>query len=627
MKGLFILFIVFITINTVFSQAPNQFKYQAVLRDASGNIIANQPKTVVVDILQGSISGTSIFTENHHAITSAHGIINLNIGAVNSTGIAAIDWANNSYFIKITVDNVEMGTSQLLSVPYALYAKTTETVNYNNITNKPNLFSGIYADLTNIPTFATIATSGSYNDLLNKPILFSGKYEDLLNIPIFAKVATSGSYNDLTDKPEIDGSNTKIIAGTNTKITGNGTTENPYVINSIVSMSQEARDTLSAIEGYMIYNTTTHKPNYYNGIEWMNLDKTSAATMEPKQDLQIGAYYYGGWAGLSYLAGDVTEPWAVNAPRALTQRMIDEFPEREPIWGWRDDAQEIMEQQIDLAANNGISHFTFCWYWSDNAAAINEEAIRNNSRNTALELFLKAKNSHRMKFSLLIANHQGNEIIGTQNWIDLGKYLMPYLKHSQYLTVDGKPLITIFSTNTSDKDGLTAMQELALKEGLPGVAIAANNFYSSGGLDYGYTHRTNYNCIPPNDTNSKKHYYEELVTFNKSCWQWNGITQKQTYIPLVMAGWDKRPWEGPDGYGNKPEECYYLNCSPQKFSNLLKDAITWMDNNPTKTTKERIIIIFAWNEFGEGGFIAPTLGDPDGKYLKAIKEIVMQQKK
>ena len=109
---------------TVIAQTPQQFKYQAVLRDASGNIMASQAKTIIVDILKDSTTGPRVFTETHHITSSAQGIINLNIGSINTTGVATINWANSTYFIKIIVDSVVMGTSQLLSVPYALYAKT-----------------------------------------------------------------------------------------------------------------------------------------------------------------------------------------------------------------------------------------------------------------------------------------------------------------------------------------------------------------------------------------------------------------------------------------------------------------------------------------------------------------------
>jgi len=142
MKRLLILLVALIAVNAAFSQTPQQFKYQAVLRNADGTIIANTAKTVIIDILQGSVSGTSVFTETQNVTTTAQGIINLNIGSVNTTGIAGINWATNTYFIKITVGGIEMGTSQLLSVPYAINAKNTEnysgTITTSQISDLPN---------------------------------------------------------------------------------------------------------------------------------------------------------------------------------------------------------------------------------------------------------------------------------------------------------------------------------------------------------------------------------------------------------------------------------------------------------------------------------------------------------
>lgn len=74
---------------------------------------------------------------------------------------------------------------------------------YADLTGKPTLFSGAYADLTGKPSLATVATSGSYADLTNRPNIFSGAYADLTGKPNLATVATSGSYNDLSNKPTL----------------------------------------------------------------------------------------------------------------------------------------------------------------------------------------------------------------------------------------------------------------------------------------------------------------------------------------------------------------------------------------------------------------------------------------
>jgi len=176
----------------LFGQAPLSFRYQAVLRDARGNVKVNSPVSIVISILQGSVDGSAVYSETHAATTDVYGLINLEIGkgTVNSGTMSGINWDSGPFFIKITVDNVEMGTSQLLSVPYAIYASQAGNVfsgSYNDLTEKPDLAtvatSGIYDDLSAKPQLAAIATTGSYTDLSNKPVLFDGAWGSLTGKP------------------------------------------------------------------------------------------------------------------------------------------------------------------------------------------------------------------------------------------------------------------------------------------------------------------------------------------------------------------------------------------------------------------------------------------------------------
>ena len=117
-----------------FGQAPEGFKYQAVVRDAGNTILNNQAVGIRMTIQQGSIGGTTVYQETFAPTTNAYGLVNLEIGSgtVVSGDFTTIDWANGPYFIETAVDvtggtsYAVMGTSQLMSVPYALYAKYAE---------------------------------------------------------------------------------------------------------------------------------------------------------------------------------------------------------------------------------------------------------------------------------------------------------------------------------------------------------------------------------------------------------------------------------------------------------------------------------------------------------------------
>lgn len=112
----------------LFAQAPLAFKYQAVARDANGAMIVNKNINVRVGIRDLNITGTVVFQESHAVTTNSFGIININIGngILTQGSFSGINWGNGAKFIEIEIDLgsgfISIGTSQLLSVPYALYA-------------------------------------------------------------------------------------------------------------------------------------------------------------------------------------------------------------------------------------------------------------------------------------------------------------------------------------------------------------------------------------------------------------------------------------------------------------------------------------------------------------------------
>ena len=119
-----------------FGQAPLAFKYQAKAKDASGNNIVNKSVSFRMSIVQGNVSGPVVYQETDTATTNPFGLATLDIGkgAVISGSMSAINWSNGPYFIQIEFDPnggnnfTLMGTSQMLSVPYALYSQSTGAV-------------------------------------------------------------------------------------------------------------------------------------------------------------------------------------------------------------------------------------------------------------------------------------------------------------------------------------------------------------------------------------------------------------------------------------------------------------------------------------------------------------------
>jgi hypothetical protein len=115
---------------------PNAFNYSAVARSAAGQPIVTTTIGIQISILKTSATGTSQYSENHFVNTDAFGLFNLVIGAgaIQSGSMASIDWSNDNYYLKVGMDAtggtnfLTMGTTQLLSVPYALHSKTAESI-------------------------------------------------------------------------------------------------------------------------------------------------------------------------------------------------------------------------------------------------------------------------------------------------------------------------------------------------------------------------------------------------------------------------------------------------------------------------------------------------------------------
>jgi hypothetical protein len=127
------------------AQVPEAFSYQAVVRNSSGELLTNQNVSFRISILQDSESGSIKYSETHRETTNDFGLANLKIGLGNAVeGIFDPGgWGISKHFIKVEIDTeggsnyMEMGTTQLLAVPYAFHAKTVENDRVNDADSDP----------------------------------------------------------------------------------------------------------------------------------------------------------------------------------------------------------------------------------------------------------------------------------------------------------------------------------------------------------------------------------------------------------------------------------------------------------------------------------------------------------
>jgi len=124
-------------IGKIIAQTPESFNYQVVIRNSSGDLITNQNIGFRLSVLYGTSDGESVYTETQSVMSNDFGVCNLQVGngTLFSGNMITIDWSAASYFLKVEIDEsggtnyLHVGTSQLVSVPYALHSKTANIAN------------------------------------------------------------------------------------------------------------------------------------------------------------------------------------------------------------------------------------------------------------------------------------------------------------------------------------------------------------------------------------------------------------------------------------------------------------------------------------------------------------------
>lgn len=325
--------------------------------------------------------------------------------------------------------------------------------------------------------------------------------------------------------------------------------------------------------------------------------------------VDIGVYYYPGWQSTYVNWKDIKglpgsrspgKPWPDRQP------LLEYYPEEE-LW--------VAEKHISWAAQYGISFFTYDWYWNGSKAEYDH----------ALKNYLQSKNKNKLKFCLLWANHYPvpNTI---KEYDDMVAYwLNNYFNQASYYRIDEKPVIFLFTLDQleanakkfgeSAKTLLTRANGTAKQKGYKGIYFVLttnakpNDALEGWLLDTGFNAYTAWNYVESKGTRVED--YDVMVDGYLENYAAAAQTAKRLpYIVPASPGWDSRPWAG----DTAPLR---INPTPAKFERMLRSAKQLMDTND-KIPK--ILMIEAWNEFGEGSYIEPTK-KWGFSYLETIRKV------
>jgi hypothetical protein len=337
---------------------------------------------------------------------------------------------------------------------------------------------------------------------------------------------------------------------------------------------------------------------------WLGSLRDLAAT-----EIQVGVYYFPGWHSTSDYWRDLRGEKNSRSPGKSWEG-------RYPILGfYPEEEQWVADKHLEWASSYGINFFAYDWYWDGTKTQL-DHAIKN---------YLQSKGRYRVKFCLMWANAYGVP----RNLNEFNEMVLfwcqRYFSEPSYLRIEGQPAVFLFSPTAlqidasrfgeSVKSLLEKAKKIAKGAGLPGIYFVAitdakpQPALLQSFLNQGFSAFTGWNYSGGNKEQVLD--YDAMVDTYLSYYEAaRKLSAILPYLVPASPGADGRPW-----FGNKAN--FRENPTPAKFASMLRSA---RELAMGQTSGPKMVIIEAWNEFGEGSYVEPT-AQWKFQYLETIKQV------
>ncbi|MCB0686979.1 MAG: glycoside hydrolase family 99-like domain-containing protein [Saprospiraceae bacterium] len=330
---------------------------------------------------------------------------------------------------------------------------------------------------------------------------------------------------------------------------------------------------------------------------------------------------------------DKTGEWEII--QKGTPRFPGHYQPKVPLWGYEmDNNPKVMEKWIDAAVSHGVNTFIFDWYWFDDGPFL--ESSLNDG-------FLQAANRDKMNFYLMWANHDVKQnywnVHKYQNddhqlWdgaVDLENFkivadrvINNYFKQPNYFKINGEPVFSIFSLQN-------------LTEGLGGIepTSEALEYFRSKTMEAGFPGLHLQLITYGLPTKERLETLDKLKITSLTQYNW-GWMKEPDYIKWatraidIRTQWDEAltipfftnvsiGWDDTPRFPAKDEnDIVRFNKSPQSFAAFLEEAKAYCDRHPEQP---KLITIFSWNEWIEGGYLLPDM-KYGYEYLQKVRDVL-----
>lgn len=277
------------------------------------------------------------------------------------------------------------------------------------------------------------------------------------------------------------------------------------------------------------------------------------------------------------------------------------------------DSPEIMSQEIRYARAAGLDYWAFCF--NHNGKDKGRHGVVR-----ALELFLENSDRNLMRFCILV-HWPWESVGGLESWAKVIDEYVSYAKKPNYLKVaGGRPIFYFFSVQEAQAKNMGGWENTAkafsqLREACK-IAGAGDPYFVAQVTDMKRFDELGFDAVSDYALGWKATLegfpWEEQTKTDRGRWDGFANAGRQV-IPLAMTGWDLRPRsENPPPWEkNGVEPKFVVPPTAEEIAAHAVEALAWVEANAAKA-QANTALLYAWNEFAEGGWICPTLG-PDGK--------------
>ncbi len=352
---------------------------------------------------------------------------------------------------------------------------------------------------------------------------------------------------------------------------------------------------------------------------WLMLASASLYADEQRNRPIVGAVRWDAWHGPASEVGLTVEK--TLAPKRWHYRL----PFYAKVIGEnavevRANTQAIMDQEIDHAGNAGLDYWAFVVYPEEYALSL------------GLKLYLSSEKKHRVNFCLDLQG--GWEARGgAKAWPEKVDRYVRYFREATYQTVlGGRPLVYLYSIEALIGEGLfntwddaraafQTLREATKARGLPNPYIIGQGWSPDMLKDQMVKLGLDAIGAYASTSGAKAAPYSALTAHTERWWDAFKATGCEV-VPLVTAGWDMRPRvETPVPWVKDGDiHQYYEAARPEELGAHLRKAMEWCKAN-TDAARAQAVLIYAWNEFDEGGWICPTLTDGAAR-LNALHNVL-----